>query len=504
MLNNKASDRATSLKTVLEAAGRTSVLVVGDLMLDRFIYGEVDRISPESPVPVLAVKRETVMPGGAGNVLANLGGLGVCTYIVALTGTDAASESLRTLVTQAGADTSGLIAAPERPTTVKTRYLAAHQQLLRTDREKSGSISPALEDEVAARATALLPRVKAVILSDYDKGVLTEKTITAIIRAARKAGVTVLVDPKKPDYKIYKGADIITPNRKELAEAVNNMPTGSDDEVTAAAQALADHAGIDSVVATRSRDGMTIVRRDGRKFADPVHLRTEAMEVFDVSGAGDTVIAVIAAAVAAGASLHDAAELANVAAGLVVAKVGTAPVRREELFAALDERREAGSVRDADTAYETVQRWRAQGLKIGFTNGCFDILHAGHVQYLAAARGRCDRLIVGLNTDDSVRRLKGAGRPVNNETARASVMAALSAVDMVVLFGGSAAEDDKPGKLVERLMPDIYFKGGDYHADQLPETPLVQSWGGTVEIMPFHEGHSTTATIGKVKNSRVA
>jgi D-beta-D-heptose 7-phosphate kinase/D-beta-D-heptose 1-phosphate adenosyltransferase len=494
-------NKAARLKGTLEAAGRTSVLVVGDIMLDRFVYGDVDRISPEGPIPVLSVKREIVMPGGAGNVLANLAGIGVNTYVVALTGTDAAAETLRMLVTQMGADASSLIAVPERPTTVKTRYLAAHQQLLRTDREKSGDIPSALEDSIIDRAASLLPRVKAVILSDYGKDVLTERTIAAIIRAARKAGVIVLVDPKKPDYKIYKGADIVTPNRKELTEATNNMPTGTDLEVATAAQILSDHAGIDSVVATRSRDGMTIVQRQGRKFAEPVHLRTEAREVFDVSGAGDTVIAVIAAAVAAGADLRDAAELANVAAGLVVAKVGTAPVRREELMVALDERHEIGNVLDADTAHETVQRWRAQGLKIGFTNGCFDILHAGHVQYLAAARGRCDRLIVGLNMDDSVKRLKGAGRPVNHETARAAVLAALSAVDMVVFFGGDPVENDKPLKLIERLMPDIYFKGGDYSIDQLPETPLVRSWGGDVEIMPFHEGHSTTATIGKLKKS---
>ena len=492
------------LQGLLEAMEHTAVLVVGDIMLDRFIYGAVERISPESPVPVLTVKREDAMPGGAGNVLANLHGLGVSTYIVAMTGTDAAAEKLRAMVTQMGANAGGLIASPERPTIVKTRYLAAHQQLLRTDEEKTGAVSPALENEILERALSFLPRVKALILSDYGKGVLTEKTISGIIKAAHKAGVKVLVDPKKPDYRVYKGADIITPNRKELAEATGNMPTGTDEEVTTAAQALADHASIDAVVATRSRDGMTILRREGRRFAQPLHLRTQAREVFDVSGAGDTVIATIAAAIAAGADLADAAKLANVAAGLVVAKIGTAPVRREELRAALAERNEGGCICSTDEAFETVQRWRARGLRVGLTNGCFDILHAGHVRYLAAARGRCDKLIVALNADESVKRLKGAECPVNDQDSRAAILSALSAVDMVVLFGAQTDEDDKPLRLIERLKPDVYFKGGDYRSEQLPETPLVRSYGGTVEIMPFHEGHSTSALINNMKKSKVA
>jgi len=489
---------------ILDDMPHTAVLVVGDIMLDRFVYGSVDRISPESPVPVLTVKRENVMPGGAGNVLANLHGLGAGAFVVALTGTDAAADSLRALVQQTGADATGLIASAERPTTVKTRYLAAHQQLLRTDEEKTGAVSTALETEILDKALSFLPRVKAVILSDYGKGLLTEKIIAGIIKGARKAGIPVLVDPKKSDYRVYKGAHIITPNAKELSSATDGMTTSSDDDVAEAAQSLADHAGIDSVVATRSADGMTIIQRDGRRFAAPVHLRTKARDVFDVSGAGDTVIATIAAAVATGADLVAAAELANVAAGLVVAKVGTAPVRRDELRTVLEEAQENNDIYTDVTALETVQRWRARGLKIGFTNGCFDILHAGHVQYLAQARKHCDRLIVALNADESVQRLKGEGRPVNDEAARAAVLSGLAAVDMVALFGADAADDDKPLRLIERLKPDVYFKGGDYRVDQLPETPLVQSYGGVVDIMPFHEGHSTSSIIKKIESSEAA
>lgn len=494
-------------KNFAELAGQldssVAVLVVGDIMLDRFVYGDVDRISPESPVPVLTVRREDAMAGGAGNVLANLRGLDVQAHVVAVTGADEPAQRLRAILAAMRIGAESLIAVPGRPTTVKTRFLAAHQQLLRTDDEKSGALPAAVEDDILSRALALLPRVQAVVLSDYGKGVLSESVIAGIIKAARKAGVTILVDPKKPDYRIYKGADIVTPNRKELAEAVNGMPTATDDEVVEAAQTLAVHAGIGAVVATRSRDGMTVVRRDGGRFADPLHLRTLAREVFDVSGAGDTVIATVAAAVAAGADLADAARLANAAAGIVVGKVGTAPVRKEELLAALEDRPE-GSVCDAQAALETVQRWRARGLKIGFTNGCFDILHAGHAQYLAAARERCDRLIVGLNADESVRRLKGPGRPVNAASSRAAVLAALAAVDMVVVFGDASDEDDKPLKLIERLRPDIYFKGGDYTAGKLPETPLVTSYGGTVAIMPFVDGHSTTGIIAGLKSGAAA
>ena len=503
-------------ETVL-AMQNCAILAVGDIMLDRYVYGDVHRISPESPVPVLSIKNENLMLGGVGNVLANLAGLGVTVHVLAVTGRDLAGESVRRLVADRGADPQNLVELPDRPTTVKTRFLASHQQLLRTDFEKTEAIASAVEAALLAKAEALLPQVQAVVLSDYGKGLLTPRFIAALIKKAVAKNIPVLVDPKGADYSIYKGAGIVTPNRKELSEATGGRPTKSDAEVVAAAQALMEQAGIGAVVATRSQDGMTIVRRaaKGRGFEEPVHLRTEAIEVFDVSGAGDTVIATLAASLAAGADLVAAAAIANVAAGLVVAKVGTAPVRRAELLTTLDRKdldlrpRESGGmvidtareapVCNADEASETVARWKARGLKVGFTNGCFDILHQGHVNYLNRARDRCDRLIIALNSDESVRRLKGAERPVNGESARAAVIGALGAVDMVVLFGSQKAEDDKPVLLIERLKPDIYFKGGDYTIQQLPEAPVVKAYGGEVSIMPLSEGHSTTATIKKMK-----
>ena len=503
-----------SLHSVVNAMENQAVLAIGDIMLDRYVYGDANRISPESPVPVLAIRHENQMLGGVGNVLTNLHGLGVSPHVLAIVGADAAAAEVRRLATEHGADAAGLLAAPGRPTTIKTRFLAMHQQLLRADYESNAAVPEDVADALIAAVTALLPRAGAVVLSDYGKGVLTSALIAAVIGAAHAAGVPVLVDPKGSDYSIYRGASVVTPNRKELAEATG-MKTLTDADVTAAARHLIDTCGIGAVVATRSQDGMTILQAG----AEPLHLRTEAQEVFDVSGAGDTVIATLAASLAAGADLQKAALVANIAAGLVVAKVGTAPVRRAELLAALDRRdlgitprpkgHGGGSIADTareapvltlDEAAEMVQRWKARGLRVGFTNGCFDILHQGHVSYLNRARDACDRLIVGLNADASVRRLKGADRPLHDQESRAIVMGALGAVDAVLLFGDDLAEDDKPLRLIERLRPDIHFKAGDYTEGQLPEAPLVRSYGGVVAIMPFVEGHSTTKTLGRIRD----
>jgi len=516
MKNQQSAPREglTALQDIVESLPHHSVMVVGDIMLDRFVYGDVHRISPESPVPVLSIQTENRMLGGAGNVLSNLAGLGVQAHILAVVGQDSDADAVRALLVEKNVDPAGLIIAPDRPTIVKTRFLASHQQLLRTDYERNGKLPEATEEALIKKAIEGLPQMGALILSDYGKGVLSEHVISTLIKKARKLGVPVLVDPKKADYSIYKGASIITPNRNELAEATNNMPTKTDDDIVAATTYLMKQAGVDAILATRSQDGMTLMRAN-KKLA-PVHLRTEALEVFDVSGAGDTVIATVAAALAAGADLVAAAALSNIAGGIVVAKVGTAPIRRKELIAAiarkeldisdeapegriLDTAREA-KVCDAEEAAEIVQRWKARGMKVGFTNGCFDILHPGHVSYLNQARARCDRLVIGLNSDASVKRLKGAERPVNEEQARAIVLGALGAVDMVVIFGDDRAEDDKPVRLIGRMKPDIFFKGGDYRESDLPEAPVVRAYGGQVELMSHFDGHSTTATIKKLKS----
>ncbi|NCC23163.1 MAG: D-glycero-beta-D-manno-heptose-7-phosphate kinase [Alphaproteobacteria bacterium] len=490
------------LARVVSAMKGVSVAVIGDIMLDRFVYGEVERISPEAPVPILSVRRENRMLGGAGNVLSNLAGLGAAPVVVAVVGDDEEATTVRTLAKSFGANPDGLITEPGRPTTVKTRYLAGHQHLLRSDYEKNGPVPAGTEAAIIENSIDAIARSRAVVLSDYGKGVLTSAVLRAVIDTARERGIPCLVDPKGADYRRYERADIVTPNRKELALATGGMPTETDADIAAAAERILRDCGIGTVVATRSQDGMSIVGRHG----EPIHIRANAREVFDVSGAGDTVIATLAAALAVGANLADGGALANRAGGIVVGKVGTAPIRANELAAALnDESACSASPRQArlydwEQAAETAERWQARGLKVGFTNGCFDLLHAGHVRYLGAARRRCDRLILGLNCDASVRRLKGKTRPVNDERARAEVVGSLGSVDMVVLFGETESENDMPLEILARIRPDIHFKGGDYRIEDLPEAEVVLSWGGEVQILDLIPGRSTTSILEKVKS----
>lgn len=494
-----------------------SVLVIGDIMLDKFIYGRVERISPEAPIPVLSVSREDSMPGGAGNTLASVAGLGAKTKIVATIGHDDNATILKDKMRAVTGDDSGLIVTKNRPTTVKSRFLAGHQQMLRADLENKSAIDDATAKAIIAQAEHAIASSHAVILSDYDKGVLRSDVIFAVIQAAKARGIPVIVDPKGQDYSIYKGASAVTPNKKELSDATRGADVSSDDSVVKAASSLIKDCDIDAVVATRSKDGMSVVQSD----QDPVHLRTVDIEVFDVSGAGDVVIATIASALGAGATLVEAAGLANIAGGIAVSKVGTTPIRADELLdavraddSALHERAASGlnaeqptteRTRQAglyswDEAQEQVARWKARGLKVGLTNGCFDILHYGHVNYLNQARAKCDRLIVALNKDSSVRVLKGEERPVHDEDSRASVLGALGSVDMVTLFGANEHGDDNTAnEIIERLKPDIYFKGGDYTVDQIPETPGVMAYGGVVDVMPVYDGHSTTSSIAKMR-----
>jgi D-beta-D-heptose 7-phosphate kinase/D-beta-D-heptose 1-phosphate adenosyltransferase len=506
MAENKAFSGAPAggLEALVRAMEGIPVLVAGDVMLDRFVYGQVERISPESPVPVLSVGREETMPGGAGNTLANLKGLKAEGMILSVTGGDENGKTLRAMIKKLGFDDSGIIADKSRPTIVKTRYLAGHQQLLRTDEETKTPLSDKMAQEVLKKAESLMKTAKALVISDYGKGLLRKDVIAALITMAKKKNIPVIVDPKGHDFSLYAGADVITPNKKELSEATRGAPTKDDADIVKAAKEIIDGCNIASVIATRSKDGMSIVSRKN----DPVHLRgAQNIEVFDVSGAGDTVIATISAALAAGANLEQAASLANIAGSIVVTKVGTAPIRAEELADATqsDEQQFAYADKQAPVSEwnegaEQVRRWRAKGLKVGFTNGCFDILHAGHVSYLNAARGKCDRLIVGLNCDASVKILKGPERPVHDEDARAAVLAALACVDMVVLFGATKkGEDNTAIELIKLIKPDIYFKGGDYKIEQIPEAPAVQAGGGEVAIMPQVEGQSTTSSIKKIR-----
>jgi D-beta-D-heptose 7-phosphate kinase/D-beta-D-heptose 1-phosphate adenosyltransferase len=477
------ADAVVGPAALLGALSATRLLCFGDVMLDRFVQGRVERISPEAPIPVLAIEGESEMPGGAANVARNLAALGAGVELIGRIGADPAGRRLAELC----GPTARLLAEPDRRTTEKTRYLAQGQQLLRADRDGAAPPGPRAAATLLAWFEAGLPVADAVVLSDYGKGVLSGALAVDAIGRAKAAGRFVAVDPRGSDWSRYRGADLVTPNRRELAEAAGAMPEDLA-AIERAASDLAGAHGLGAVLVTLSERGMLLVRPDGA-----VHVRAAAREVYDVSGAGDTVIATAAAAVAAGASLEEAARLATVAAGIVVGKLGTAVALPGEILAGLDGRAPANKILPLAEAVEQVGRWRQGGLRIGFTNGCFDLLHPGHADLLAFARAGCDRLVVGLNEDASVRRLKGPGRPVQPMASRAAVLSALSAVDLVVPFA-----EDTPLATIEAIRPDLLVKGADYREDEVVGAALVRGYGGEVRLAPLTRGHSTTATLARV------
>lgn len=475
----------------VENLGRVRVLCLGDVMLDRYVYGDVERISPEAPIPVFQIKRETAMPGGAGNVARNIAALGASTRLIGVGGDDAAGAELRELLAAEPRVAPGILIDEGRATTIKTRYVAVRQQMLRADFESDAPVSDRVRTAMISLVRQELSDCGVLVLSDYGKGVLSPEALRTVIPVARGYARPVVVDPKGKDFSRYKGASLVTPNLRELAIATG-MPVDSDDAVVAAARRIVDNCGIDNVLVTRGEAGMTLVLGRG----EAVHIKAAAREVFDVSGAGDTVVAVVAAASAAGIPWPEAARLANAAAGVVVGKLGTAVARADELIAALhtqDLMTGEEKVMPVASALDRVASWRATGLKIGFTNGCFDLLHPGHVALLGQARGACDRLVVGLNADSSVTKLKGEGRPIQSEAARAQVLASLKAVDLIVIFS-----DDTPLKLIEAIRPDVLVKGADYRRDQVVGAEIVESYGGRVMLAEILPGHSTTETLARL------
>lgn len=476
----------------MDFAGVT-VLCIGDVMLDRFIAGEVERISPEAPVPVIRVRESRSALGGAGNVASNIAALGGRAVLVGLVGSDAAAGALMAEIKAHPGINPALIETAHRPTITKTRFLAARQQVVRTDEESSLPLQETEEAALIAAIERAMPEARAVILSDYGKGVLSGAVIAAVMAAARAADIAVFVDPKSADFSRYRGAACITPNLRELAAAAR-LPVAEEAQVIAAARRVMAEVPGTAILATRSEKGMVLVEPSGAVHSVPAHAR----EVFDVSGAGDTVIATLALAHGAGFAPPQAMHIANAAAAVVVSKVGTATLTRDELARELDaaevgEAASRGTLPLAEAA-ALVARWKRQGLVVGFTNGCFDILHAGHVALLAEARGHCDRLVVALNTDDSVRRLKGAGRPVNPLAARAAVIAAIRHVDAVTSFA-----EDTPLEMIRALLPDRLFKGGDYRVETVVGADLVLGSGGKVVICASLPGHSTTGTLARIR-----
>jgi len=473
--------------------GQQTILCVGDLMLDDFVYGEVARISPEAPAPVIAVKRNEVAIGGAGNVARNVASLGARCIFVGLVGAD---EAGRDVIARLQADPliePSLVVDPSRPTTRKVRFVSEHfsTHLLRADWEVSDPAGADLEGELIARALAALPRVGAVVLSDYAKGVLTPRVLSEIIAAANKAGTPVIVDPKAPDYAVYRGATVITPNRRELANATRRDAVG-DAAISAAAAELARMVASEAVVVTRSEEGMSLYV-EGEA---PVHVPAYAVNVRDVSGPGDTVVAVLAVMLALGANYEAAMRAANAAAAVVVGKPGTATVNvdelRHRLLPAAATALEDKIVFDRAVLDQRLAEWRRQRLRIGFTNGCFDLLHRGHVKLMAEARSACDRLVVGLNSDASVSRLKGPTRPIQDVASRADVLAALEAVDLVVVF-----EEDTPFELIKQVRPQVLVKGGDYSRKEVVGYDIVEAYGGEVLLIDLVPGQSTSGMVAR-------
>ena len=465
---------------------QAKLLVIGDVMLDRYLHGAASRISPEAPVPVVQVGNQEDRPGGAGNVALNIAALGSAATLIGVVGKDDNAQDLESRLTAAGVYCE-FLKSEDKPTITKLRVISQHQQLIRLDFEEKFD-----EKDVAdlqSLATSLLPSAQVLVLSDYAKGAL--QGVAALIELARKQNIPIIVDPKGTDFKKYRGSTLITPNFSEFEAVVGAC--ANEEELVKKGLKLMSDLELQAILITRGEKGMTLLLPD----SEELHLPARAREVFDVTGAGDTVISVLASALAAGDSLADATGIANLAAGLVVGKLGTAAISGPELRRAILAEQDSGmGVMTAEQLNIAVHDAKAHGEKIVFTNGCFDIIHAGHVGYLSEAKKLGDRLVVAINADDSVSRLKGAGRPINPVDRRMAVLGGLEAVDWVVNF-----EEDTPEALLKSLKPDILVKGGDYSLEQVVGGEYVLSYGGEVKALEFLDDCSTSAIVEKMKDS---
>ncbi len=462
-------------------------------MLDRYIWGDVDRVSPEAPVPVVHHQRKSARAGGAANVALNLAGLGVETSLIGCVGNDGAAKNLSTLLDEEGIQTQHLIEVADRPTTTKTRIVGNRQQMLRLDDEYVRAIDEETIDRLLEAVSNTLGEVDVTILSDYAKGVLTASVCKEIIERASRQECPVLADPKGTDYDKYAGANTITPNDRELSR-VTGITADNVDELLKAGQDLRSDLEIRNLIVTRGEQGISRLSDAGRE-----HYTAVEQEVFDVSGAGDTVVATLAAGNAVGLERDVSIRLANLAASIVIGKVGTTPIKREALADAVRHRRlsQTGNTYSRDRIQKQVHAWRSQSKTIVFTNGCFDILHVGHVSYLEKAKEEGDCLVVGLNTDRSVRALKGDPRPIVPEEQRARVLASLESVDAVVPF-----DEETPETLIEEVHPDVLVKGADYDKSEVVGAEAVEEWGGRVELIPLVDGVSTTKILRRVRKAK--
>ena len=483
---------------VLAEFPRRRILVVGDIMLDRFSYGHVRRVSPEAPTPLIHLDHVDEFVGGAGNVARNIAGLGANCDLVGIIGVDEAANAICRFLSGQKSIEPNLVQVSDRATTVKSRFVANlhNTHLLRADIEDASSIAAAVEDKIIRAAAHSMKNADVVLLSDYNKGVLSDRVISGIVEQAREAAKPVVVDPKGKRYERYRGVDFVTPNLTELGEAVG-LSVDTEEHQIAAAHSLIERLGCRAVLVTRGEHGVLVVPAEGKAASFPATAR----RIVDVSGAGDTLVAGFALGVVSGASTANAARLANLAAGIVVAKYGTASASIQELKDLLLSRPDFHinskifvSIADLRQA---VTSWREAGLSVGFTNGCFDLLHEGHIELLTEARAHCDRLIVALNSDASVRKLKGPTRPIQSQKARARIMAALGFVDAVTIF-----DEETPLQLISELLPNVLIKGADYRPDQVVGGSVVEEHGGRIVLVDLVPNSSTTGIVEKMKSNK--
>ncbi|MDH4224103.1 MAG: D-glycero-beta-D-manno-heptose-7-phosphate kinase [Deltaproteobacteria bacterium] len=479
------------MKEALKRLEQTRVLVVGDLMLDRYYWGDVSRISPEAPVPVVKVGREEVRLGGAANVVNNLTALGCKVGVCGLIGVDDSGREVKQMLTDRGVDTSLVFADSSRPTGVKLRVLAHHQQMLRCDWERVAPLGDAELKKILAGLEGVLDSYDGVIVSDYGKGLITRELMAGLVKLVSARGKLVTVDPKGMDYSKYKGAACMTPNEHE-ASLASHMPILSESDALKAGERLMKDCGLDMVCITRGAKGVMAIKAAGGHQLLPA----QAREVFDVTGAGDTFISLFSGLLFGGVDFFDCVRWANLAAGIVVGKLGTATVSLSEILSYEESPFRLYTLQDIEELARSLHR---QNKKIVFTNGCFDLLHAGHIQYLQESRKQGDVLIVGINSDESVRRLKGPARPVIQEEDRAHVLGALAAVDYVVIF-----EEDTPLDLIGKIQPDVLTKGADYTVDTVVGHDLVTGWGGEVRLINLKENRSTSGIIQKISSDRTS
>jgi D-beta-D-heptose 7-phosphate kinase/D-beta-D-heptose 1-phosphate adenosyltransferase len=484
-------DRAL-IETFLEGVAKTRALVLGDLMLDEYIWGAVDRISPEAPVQVVEVKRKELRLGGAGNVINNLLTLNCQVDVVSVVGDDDDGRFLLRRLAERGVHQHGVFSQLERVTSRKTRVLASNQQIVRIDQETRSEISAESEERILSHVRNSVSSLDVIYLSDYQKGVMTDRLLREVITIGRSAKVPVLVDPKGEDYSKYQGATLLTPNRKE-AQLATGLTITDEDSLLAVGRKLRETLELEALVLTRSEEGMTVFSGDGE-----IHLPTVAREVYDVSGAGDTVLSLFGLGMAQKLPLTCSAGLANLAAGIVVGKVGTSTVSAQEILDTVGSQQHDADHKIRTTALlkNILAGERQKGKTIVFTNGCFDLLHVGHVKYLQAARRLGDKLVLGLNSDASIKRLKGPNRPLIGQEERAHILAALDCIDHVVIF-----DEDTPLEVITALRPDILVKGGDYTPEGVVGREIVESYGGRVELINFVDGKSTTNIINKILES---